>query len=249
MIILELGILEGLLRILEAFSLTRHVTRWLRPRLRYRLTLLSGKLMRGHIEYYPVQCDSARLEQVLALGNHFYEHSTGVEAYSIRDLNVHNPEIITPIVAFNRETAAEAVVGYFALLPLTKQGMEAVQAGRIEGSRHLRPDDLCHTFRRFAGLYVSAVYGVDRLARIETTNWLLTKILDEKDRKPALKLVFARPTTPEGAAIFESLTSRRPALGEIQIIDLDDNEIMRRYLKRAVRVRKVGRRRRERRES
>jgi hypothetical protein len=245
--VMELLILEWLLRGLEAFSLTKHLTRWLRPRLRYRLTLLSDKLMRGHIEHYPAPCDDARLEQLLALGNHFYERSTGAAAESIRDFHKHNPAIVTAIIAFDRKTSIKAVAGYYVLLPLKKRAIEAVQSGRIEGSRHFRNDDICRTFQRFAALYVSAVFGVDRMARIATTNWLLNQILYEKDKRSTLKLVFARPATPDGAAIFESLTGRKPVLGDIQIIDLDDGDIRKRYMERGIRVRRIGRKRHDRR--
>lgn len=200
--------------------------------------------MHGNTEYYPIACDPATLEEVIGLGDHFYERSTGLEAWEIRERYQRNHESVTAIVSFNRENGAKSIVGFYVLLPLTKRGAEAVKAGRVEGSRHLRPDDVCQTFKRFAALYVSAVFGVDNFARVATTNFLTTEILGHEDRRAALGVVFARPTTEEGGAIFENLTGRKTELGPVQTIDLDGDDMRSRYMERGVRVKNIGHKRR-----
>jgi hypothetical protein len=124
-------ILEGLLRAFEAFPF-RHGTGRLRARLRHRLMVLWTNRMHGFVGHYPIRCDAALLEEVLALGNRFYEGSTGLEAREIRDRHLRNPQITTAIVACNRKTGLRSVVGFYVLLPLTERGTEALQAGRAK---------------------------------------------------------------------------------------------------------------------
>lgn len=242
---METVILEWLLRALEGFHLAKYGTGWLRPRLRHRLMKLWMKMLHGSIDYYPTLCDASMLEEVLALGERFYEYSTALQASEIRERHLRNPHITTAIVSFDRRTGLRAVAGFYVLLPLTKRGTEAIQEGRIEGSRHLRADDVCQTFKRFTSLYVSAVFGADNFSRIATSSFLLTEILDHKDRRPALKFVFTRPTTAEGGVMFEQLTGRTPVLGPIQAIDLDGNDVRDRYMERGIRVKTIVHRRRK----
>lgn len=236
---------EFLLQLLhgfEAFKLLRRLSQ--RLHLRYRFMLRLARLSVGNEDYYPESCDDDRFNQILLLGDGFYQKATEMSESQSWARFRRNPDAFRCIIGVDKTTGDKRLAGYYAMFPLTKKATEAIQDHMIEGSRHLREEDICTSFSNFTSLYVSAVYGVDRFAQFHTTQFLSTAVLDHKDRRPRFQYVFTRPTTGEGCAIFKTLTGRDPEPGKIKRIDLDSDDLRKRYMERAKRIGALGRRRR-----
>lgn len=241
---MEIELLFRLMHGFEAIKLLRHIGAYLR--LRYHINLQVIQMLGGSEDYYPEGCDEDRFNQILLMGDGFYLAATGMRESQSWQRFRQTPEAFRCIVAVHRTTGKKRLAGYYTMYPLTKKATEAILDHAIEGSRHLREEDICRTFSKSSSLYVSAVYGTDRFAQIATSHWLETAILDKKDRKSRLRYVFTRPTTSAGCAIFKRLTGRDPELGTIETIDLDcdDLRIRKDYMRQVKRLQNIGRRRR-----
>jgi len=231
-------IVDWLIRFLDLFHGAQYLRAKLLSLLRERYTMLVHGIFSGNVDYYPEPCDNRTFRTILTLGGNFFWESTGMTADQAWARYRHSPDAFKAIAAIDRKTHTEQIVGYYVLLPLTKHGTEQVLKGFIEAGRHLRDEDICRKFAGYSSLYISAVYARPGRAQVATTDWLLFDVLDLKARNTRLHFVFVRPTSPEGRAIFKTLTGRQADLGKIQFLNLESNDLSSVFMERLRRIRK-----------
>lgn len=242
---MEILFLEWMLRFLEGISWASHIFPRASASIRFMMMKRTiNRMVSWTSNYRQVHCGEVKFREVLALGHGFYQQSTSMTEYQLWERFRHCPSSLTAVMAVNKTTGDEELAGYYVLLPLKKGATDALQNGSIQVGKNIRVDDICQGFNNFSSLYISAVYGIDKHAQVATTSWLLTDVLDYKDRRAHLQFVFVRPTTAEGRAIFEAIADRRvDKLGNIQALDLESDNLRKRYLERVDRLRNLGRRR------
>ena len=107
-----------------------------------------------------------------------------------------NPRLFWVIESRRPRNGADAMVGFFEILPLKAGAQRLVHAGQLDGLA-LKPEHLTRKKGTAAAVYVGSLVATEHVAKAYVLKQLDLK-LKEYRRKPKKLLVYARPVTPEG---------------------------------------------------
>lgn len=158
--------------------------------------------------------DEQTLAEILRFNGDFLIAASNMTAEAVRERFQRCP------TAFQCVRHDSALHGYFVLLPLTPPCVEAIRAGRIEGSRQISASDIAADGESVDGVYLSVVCARGPRAQAAAVAAIIAR-LREFNRVQAVRSMFVRAATGPGARLLQRLTGIEFAAdGRIHEIDL-----------------------------
>jgi hypothetical protein len=221
-------IISWMLAALESASLVKHVgplANKLYQRLQYSRVFRKAEtalLNDPAAQFVAMPCpDEHMAHQIYALRHCFYAKATDMPEDALLLRYRHCPQAFHVVMKVSADSRAASFEGYYVLVPITDECVEAIARGHIQAGRHLRETDVVLDPKaRVHAAYVSVVCGNGPRAQLATVNALVAEI-DKLRRYRGLRFVFVRPTTSEGAYALRRYAGREfISDGKIQRVDL-----------------------------
>lgn len=146
-------------------------------------------------------CDAQHVNEVCSLDNSVLKRFSRIDEDFLLERLAVNRRIITCVR--RKEFSTGILSGFYLVYPLTEDCQELIEAGLIIGSRQITADHITLTFDEASAIYVSMVYGRDRLTRAFVVYSLGQTLSEVITKRKADSTIYTGPNSPEGFHLAE----------------------------------------------
>jgi hypothetical protein len=97
----------------------------------------------------------------------------------------------------------EGLTGYYILYPISKECEKLISEGLLVQGRQIEPHHICEDFEQASALYLSLIYGKDKLTRAFLLYLIRRDVTEILNKNENISRVYTRPCTPDGFRIVE----------------------------------------------
>ncbi|PYP86555.1 MAG: hypothetical protein DMF61_12810 [Blastocatellia bacterium AA13] len=159
-------------------------------------TRMLRRFLRQYTIHYP---DLNSVDEICAFDDRILERTANVDSTLLTRRLVINNQIMRLL----RKKSTSELAGYYLLYPINRECEMLIEDGRILKSSQITDDLICSGGARAASLYLSMVYGVDRISQGFLIHLLYKDIREIIRKNPDMRSLFVRPVTPAGFRAVE----------------------------------------------
>ncbi|HSF23750.1 MAG TPA: hypothetical protein VLE20_05940 [Blastocatellia bacterium] len=169
---------------------------------------ISSRMLRAFADRFVTQHpDRQAVREICAFDGGILERISNVSEAVLLERHAANSQIIKLIRS--SPTTVGDLAGFYILYPINRDCEESIEAGRIVKSREIDTQQICADSTDAAALYVSMVYGANRLAQAYVIHLLYQDIKQIARITRRIRSLYVRPVTSAGLRAVEKHGFRR----------------------------------------